>query len=145
MRMADLTYTYLFRNRIVTMGAALLNNPVTTVCDIVLFLTASQRDAIVNNRWACLSDLQVFNYDRIQTWVRESNRLPASHGGCYFGSVVMAKLQGLAYWVNQMLLRGHTLVCDGFDSAMMRQSMDDAEIRYAKSKWDSDAQTPSKI
>ena len=68
-----------------------------------------------------------------------------SRGGCYFGSVAMAKLQGLAYWANKMLLRGHTLVCDGFDYAMMQQSMDDAEIHYAKSKLDSDAQTPSKF
>ena len=44
-----------------------------------------------------------------------------------------------------MLLLGHTLVCDGFDSAMMRQLMDDADIHYEKSKWDSDAQTPSKF
>ena len=114
--MADLTYPYLFQNRIVTMGAALPNDPVTTVCDNVLSLTASQRDAIVYNIWACLSDLQVFNYDRIQTWVRESNRLPASHGGCYFGSVAMAKIQGLAYWANQILLPGQILVFDGFDS-----------------------------
>ena len=57
----------------------------------------------------------------------------------------MEKLRGLAYWANQMLLRGHTLVCDGFDSEMMRQSMDDAEIHYTKSKRDSDAQTPSKF
>ena len=56
----------------------------------------------------------------------------------------MAKLQGLAYWANQMLLRGHTLVYDGFDYAMMRQSMDDAENRYAESKRDSDAQTLSR-
>ena len=57
----------------------------------------------------------------------------------------MAKLQGLSYWVNQMLLRGHNIFCDGFDAAMMRQSMNDAEIHYAKSKQDSDAQTPSKF
>ena len=57
----------------------------------------------------------------------------------------MAKLQGIAYWANQMLLRGRTLVCDGFDSAMMRQFMDDAKIHYAKSKRDRDAQTPSKF
>ena len=57
----------------------------------------------------------------------------------------MAKLQGLAYWANKMLLRGHTLVCDGFDGAMMRQSMDDADIHYTKSKQDTDAQTPSKF
>ena len=57
----------------------------------------------------------------------------------------MAKLQGLIYWANKMLLRGHTLVRDGFDSALMRQSMDDADIHYAKSKRDSDAQTPSKF
>ena len=57
----------------------------------------------------------------------------------------MAKIQGLAYWANKMLLRGHTLVCNGFDSAMMRQSMNDAEIHYAESKRDSDAQTPSKF
>ena len=41
-----------------------------------------------------------------------------------------------------MLLRGHTLVCDGFDNAIMRQSMDDAKIHYAKSKQDSNAQNP---
>ena len=57
----------------------------------------------------------------------------------------MAKLQGLAYWANQMLLRGHTLVCDGFDAAMMRQFMDDAKIHHAESKQDRDAQTPSKF
>ena len=57
----------------------------------------------------------------------------------------MAKLQGLAYWANQMLLRVHTLFCDGFDYEMMRQSMDDSEIHYAESKRDSDAQTPSKF
>ena len=44
-----------------------------------------------------------------------------------------------------MILRGHTLVCDGFDSAMMRQSMDESEIHYSKSKHDRDAQTPSKF
>ena len=57
----------------------------------------------------------------------------------------MAKLQGLAYLLNQMLLRGKTLVCHGFDSAMMWQSMDDAKIHYAESKRDSDAKTPSKF
>ena len=44
-----------------------------------------------------------------------------------------------------MLLRGHTLFCDGFDSAMMRQSMDEANIHYAESKQNRDAQTPSKF
>ena len=107
------------------MAAAPTNGLVTTVCDNVLSLTASQWDAIVNNGWARLADFQGFNRDRIQTWEREINRLPVSRGGCYFGSVAMAKLQGLAYWANQMLLCGHTLVCDGFDAAMMRQSMDD--------------------
>ena len=43
-----------------------------------------------------------------------------------------------------MLLRGHTLVCDGLDYAILRQSMDDAEIHYSESKQDSNAQTPSK-
>ena len=56
----------------------------------------------------------------------------------------MAKLQVLVYWENQMLLHGHTLVCDGFDYEIMRQSMDDAKIHYTKSKHDSNAQTPSK-
>ena len=44
-----------------------------------------------------------------------------------------------------MLLRRHTLVCGGFDSEMMQKLMDDAKIHYAKSKQDSDAQTPSKF
>ena len=44
-----------------------------------------------------------------------------------------------------MLLHGHTLVSNGFDSAMVRQLMDDAKIHYAKSKQDSDSQTPSKF
>ena len=86
----------------------------------------------MNNGWACLADFRGFNYDRIKTWAGESNRLLASHGGCYFGSVSMAKLQGLTYWANQILLRGHNLVCDGFDDAVMRQSMDDAKIHYAE-------------
>ena len=42
-----------------------------------------------------------------------------------------------------MFLRGHTIVCDVFDAAMMRQSMSDAKIHHVKSKRDSDAQTPS--
>ena len=89
MCMADLTYPSLFRNRIVTMAAAPPNDMVTTVCDNVLSLMSSQRDAIVNNVWARLSDFQGFNCNRIQTLARESNRLPESHGGCYFGSVAM--------------------------------------------------------
>ena len=143
--MADLTYPSLFWYRIFTMAAAPLNDLVTTVCDNVLSLTASQRDSIVNKGWACLSDFQGFNYDRIQTWVRESNHLPASRGGWYIESVAMAKIQGLAYWENQMLLCGNTLVCNGFDAAMMRKLMGDAEILYVKSKQDSNAQTPSKF
>ena len=134
MCIADLTYLYLFRNQIITMAAAPPNDLVTNVCDNVLSLTASQRYAIVNNGWARLYDFQGFNYNRINTWAKESNRLPASRGGYYFVSLAMSKLHGLAYWENQMLLRGHTLVCDDFYSAMMRQSMDDAEIYYAKSK-----------
>ena len=127
------------------MAASHPNYMVTTICDNLHSLTSSQRDAIMNNGWARLSDFQVLTYDMIKTWERESNRLPASRGGCYSGSVVMAKLQGLTYWANKMLLHGHTLVRDGFDSALMRKSMDDADIHYAKSKRDSDAQTPSKF
>ena len=112
------------------MATAPPNDLVTTIFDNVLSLTASQRDAIMNNAWAHLDDFQGFNYDRIQTWARESNRLPASRGGGYFGSAAMAKLQGLAYWANKMLLRGHTLFLDGFGSAMMRKSMNDAKIHY---------------
>ena len=145
MCMADLKYPSLFQNPIFTMAAAPTKDLVTTVRDNVLFLTASRRDAIVNNGWDRFAEFQGFNYDRIQTWVRESNHLPASRGGYYFGSVAMENLQDLAYWVNQMVLRGHTLVCDGFDDAMMRQFMDDAKIHYAKSKQDSNAQTPSKF
>ena len=121
------------------MDAAPPNELVTTVCDNVISLTATQRDKIVNNRWDRLSEFQGFNYNIIQTWARESNILPASHGGCYLGSVAMAKIQGIAYWANQMLLCGHNLVCDGFDAAMMRQSMDYANIHHAESKRDSDA------
>ena len=143
--MADLTYPSLFPNRIVTMAAATPNDMVTNLCDNVLSLMSSQRDAIGHNGLARLSNFQGFNYDRIQTWARESNCLPASRGGCYFGSVAMAKLQGLAYWANNMLLHGHALVCDCFDSAMIRQLMDDSKIHYAKSKQDSGAQTPSKF
>ena len=129
--MANITYPSLFRNRIVTMAAAPPNDLVTTVCDNVLSLTAIQRYAIVNNGWARFADFQGSNYNRIQTWARESNRLPASRGGCYFGSVAMAKLHGIAYWANHMLLLGHNLVCYGFDCAMMRQSMDDSKIHYS--------------
>ena len=57
----------------------------------------------------------------------------------------MANLQDLSYWANQMLLRGHTLVNDGFDAANLRQSIYDANIHYAKSKQDSDVQTLSKF
>ena len=57
----------------------------------------------------------------------------------------MEKLQGLAYWKNQMILHGNTLVYDGFDYEMMWQSMDDAKIHYAETKRDSDAQFPSKF
>ena len=85
----------------------------------------------MNNGRYCLADFQGFKYGRIQTWARESNHLLASCGGFYFGSVLMANLQGIAYWVNQMLLRGKTLVCVGFDATMMRQLMDDAKIHYA--------------
>ena len=97
------------------MAAAPPNNLVTTVYDNMISLTASQRDDIMNNKWAPIADFQGFNYDMIQTWERESNRLPASRGGCYFGSAVRANIHGLSYWANHMLLRGHTLVCDGFD------------------------------
>ena len=143
--MADLTYPSLFRNRIVTIAASPPKDMVTTICDNVFSLKAIQRDAIVKKWWARLADFQDFKYDRIQTWARESNHLPASRGGCYFGSIAMAKLQGLAYWADRMLLCGHTLVCDGFDAAMMRKLMDDAKIHYAESKQDSDAQTLSKL
>ena len=57
----------------------------------------------------------------------------------------MEKLQGLEYWSNQMLLCGHTLVCNGFDAAMMRQSIYDSQIQYTKSKRENDDQTPSKF
>ena len=124
MCMADLIYHSLFQNQIVTMAAAPPNDLFNTVCDNVLSLTASQRYAIMNNGWALLADFQGFNYDRIQTRSRESNRLPASRGGCYFGSVAMEKIQGLTYWVNQMLLREHTLVFDGFDAVMIRKLME---------------------
>ena len=143
--MVDLTYPSLFQNRIVTMATAPLTDLVTTICDNLISLMARKIDAIVNNGWACLAEFHGFRYNRIQNWARESNRLPASRGGCYLGSVAMAKLQGLAYWKNQILLRGNNLVCDGFDDAMMRQSTDDAKIHYAESKRDSDAQTPSKF
>ena len=80
------------------MAAAPPNDLVTPICDNVLSLTSSQRDGIVKNGWASLADLQAFNYNRIRTWLTDSNRLPASCGGCYFGSSAMAKLQGLVYW-----------------------------------------------
>ena len=76
MCMTDITYHFLLQNPIVTTAAAPSNNLVTTVCDNGLSLTASQRDAIVNNGWTPLAYFQGFNYDRIQTSVRESNRLP---------------------------------------------------------------------
>ena len=95
--MADLTYPSLFQNLIFTMAVSPPNNLVTTVCDNVLSLTDRKRGAIVHNGWACLADFQGFNYNRINNWARESNRLPASRGGCYFGSVAMEKLQGIAY------------------------------------------------
>ena len=79
------------------MTVAPYNDLITTVCDNVFSLTAIQRYVIVNNGRARLADFQGFNYGMIYTWVRESNRLPASRGGCYFGSLATEKLQGLAY------------------------------------------------
>ena len=66
MCMADLTYPSLFQNQIVTMAAAPPRDLVTTVCDNMLSLTASQMDAVVNNGWDCLADFQGFNYNRVQ-------------------------------------------------------------------------------
>ena len=63
--MSDLKYNYLLRNRKVSMVAAPPNDLVTTICDNVLSLTAIQRYAIVNNRWARLADFQGFNYNMI--------------------------------------------------------------------------------
>ena len=108
MCMADLTYHYMFQNRIVTMATSSPNDLVTTVCDNMISLTAIQRDEIMNNGWAWLADFQGFNCDRKHTWEMESNRLPASRDGCYFGSLAMEKLQGITYWVNQMLLHRNT-------------------------------------
>ena len=96
--MPELTYLSLFRNRIFTMATAPPNDLVITVCDNVISPMDSQRDEIVNNGWDRLADFQGFKYYRIQTWARESNCLLESRSGCYFGSVVMAKLKGLAYW-----------------------------------------------
>ena len=61
--MADLTYASQLRKRIVTMAAAYPNNLVTTVCDNMLYLTASQMDEIINNGWDRLAEFQGFNYD----------------------------------------------------------------------------------
>ena len=55
MCMVDLTYPSIFQNQISTMAAAPTNDLVTTVCDNVISLTASQRDAIVNYIWAGLA------------------------------------------------------------------------------------------
>ena len=42
----------------------------------------------------------------------------------------MKKLKGLAYWANQMLLCGNTLVCDGFDSAMIWHAQNQSKFKY---------------
>ena len=61
MCMADLTFPSVSQNQIVFTAAAPPNNVVSTACDNVLSLMASPRDAIMNNRWARLSDFQGFN------------------------------------------------------------------------------------
>ena len=61
--MADLTYPYVLQNQIFTMAAEPPNDLVTTVCDNVLYLTASQMDEIINNGWDLLAEFQGFNYD----------------------------------------------------------------------------------
>ena len=55
------------------MDAAPPNDLVTTVCDNVLSLTASQWDEIVNNGWARLADFQGFNYNKIKASNRSGN------------------------------------------------------------------------
>ena len=63
MCMVNLKYPSQFLNQIVIMAAAPPKNLVTTVCENVFSLTASQRDATVNSGWAPLADFQGFNYD----------------------------------------------------------------------------------
>jgi hypothetical protein len=129
---------------IVTMAAA-PNTTVRTLTTGVMRLTNNQAQAVEDNGWADLQDFQGFNYSRIRDWVSDSNKRPATRGGCNFGSVAASKVQGLNYWVNQSILRGHTLDTADFTQDVMRQAMEDVEIHYAESQRESDATMPSKF
>lgn len=127
---------------IVIMAAAAPNNLVITLTEHVLELTPQQRAAITQNGWVRLGDFRDFGYQQIKDWTDTMEKRTLARGGVNFGSVAFKKLQALAYWCNQQLLRGKVLDCGDFDADALQQSMEDFQIDYKESKRESDAQMP---
>ena len=125
--------------------AAAPNDLVITVTEHVLQLTQAQRTAITNNGWIRLVDFRDFGYNEMKDWVDKIEKRAVNRGGVNFGSVAFKKLQALAYWCNQQILRGKTLDCANFTGDVLRQAMTDYQIDYEESKRESDAQLPSKF
>ncbi len=119
--------------------------PVTEIGNIantVLSFTVAQANAIHNNGWEQLIDLEGYTSEDIQSWVETVGRRTAARGGVIIPTVRARRLCALNYWVNRTILRGRPVVAQQFDAAALATAMADYPIMDMTREADDEANRP---
>ena len=91
----------------------------------VLVLSVKQREVSFDDGYDTISNIIHWKYDKIHEW-----KLTTTRGGDYFGERKTKCLQVLAWWANNLTLRGKHIVLANFDATMVTDCIDEAKLDY---------------
>jgi len=111
----------------------------------VLNLTGPQVNSLVGEGYSEATTLVNWTYKEIRNWCHAKSKIAVNRGGAIFGDRKTKCLLGLAWWVNDLTLRGLQVDITAFDDEMLTEAIDEAKLEYEEGKVESVLAKPEKF
>ena len=108
-----------------------------------LRLTARQIINLNDDGYTIASDLNYWKFCDIEKWCEAKTKLTQARGGTNWGARSVQRLQGFAWWITHMTLRGLPLILAAFDGVTLDDSIEQSKLDNDAE--DADIDKPSKF
>jgi hypothetical protein len=128
--------------------AAALNQAATDFLESlngILSLTVPQVNCLIGDGYTEATTLVNWTYKEIRDWCTAKSKIAVNRGGAIFGDRKAKCLLGMAWWVNDLTLRGLEVDITSFNDVMLTDSIDEAKLEYEEGKVESALAKPDKF
>ena len=96
----------------------------------MLRVSANKAATLVDDGYRTIESLLYWKYDDILKWKYAKSKMPVIQGGRTFSQLLTKRLQGLAWWANDLNLREQTLDMATFNTAARVDLIDEVLLDH---------------